>query len=252
MQMKEICKTTNLSSRTIRYYIEEDLIHPQIKIDYNGRKSITFSQKDIDEINEIMLLKCALLSLSEIKELMKDKTKTAFFAEKSKQILSARIQDNAALLSSIGNITTDITYDDYIKRLKTSGVQPQTEPQTVLFPRLLFSIFCIPVFIFVCYLHFMMYIMASYDETSVFINSMLITFAIFLYIGFFIILLAKPKLGYIFLIYSMLSNFIFFFPGYISETTKIVMFILISAIIFCAILYFINLFINYYTKRKAL
>jgi DNA-binding transcriptional MerR regulator len=43
MKIKAVCERTELTDRTIRYYIEEGLISPAFTENYLGRKSFDFS-----------------------------------------------------------------------------------------------------------------------------------------------------------------------------------------------------------------
>lgn len=104
MKIKAVCELTGLTDRTIRYYIEEKLIFPLFTENYLGRKTYSFSEKDIKDLNHIAVLRKFDFTLDEIKSVSKD-------AETSKKILSnvkcrteqavANSQSKLAVLSQI-------------------------------------------------------------------------------------------------------------------------------------------------------
>ena len=72
MKIKAVCELTGLSDRTIRYYIEQELVAPSYTENYLGRKAYRFSQKDIDELNNIATLRnlISLLMIFDISSLL--------------------------------------------------------------------------------------------------------------------------------------------------------------------------------------
>lgn len=65
MKIKEVMSQTGLPERTIRYYEECGLIHP--KTDYaNGRIQHFYSEKDIIELQKIIILRRAQFSIEEV------------------------------------------------------------------------------------------------------------------------------------------------------------------------------------------
>lgn len=69
MKMKAVCEATGLTDRTVRYYIEEQLIYPAYKENYFGRRNYDFSQSDIQTLNDIAVLRKFGFSICEIKEM---------------------------------------------------------------------------------------------------------------------------------------------------------------------------------------
>ena len=47
MKIKQVIAETGLTDRAIRLYIENDLVKPECDENYNGRKSIDFSETDV-------------------------------------------------------------------------------------------------------------------------------------------------------------------------------------------------------------
>ncbi len=104
MKIKSVVELTGLSDRTIRYYIEEGLIFPQFTENYLGRKSFNFSQEDIDELNNVAVLRKFDFTVEEIKEILYDVTNSTKVIQnvknRNEQTLSAE-QLRRSVLSQI-------------------------------------------------------------------------------------------------------------------------------------------------------
>lgn len=72
MKIKAVCDATGLTDRTIRYYIEEQLISPAYTENYLGRKSFYFSQNDIEELKSISVLRKFDFTIEEIRDIAHD------------------------------------------------------------------------------------------------------------------------------------------------------------------------------------
>ncbi|WP_168123715.1 MerR family transcriptional regulator [Paenibacillus sp. HB172176] len=71
MKMKEVCGRTGLTERTVRYYVEEGLIHPEMTV-RNGREYREYSESDIEDLHMIASLRKLFFSIDEIKEMQAD------------------------------------------------------------------------------------------------------------------------------------------------------------------------------------
>lgn len=69
MQIKEVSKKTGLSIKTIRFYTERDLVDPK-KEARNGRTYKDFSQKDLERLHMIAVLRKCLFSIEQIKTMI--------------------------------------------------------------------------------------------------------------------------------------------------------------------------------------
>lgn len=69
MKMKEVTELTGLSSRTVRFYMEEKLISPSYTENYLGRKTFDFSDQDVAELRDIATLRRFGFSIDEIRQL---------------------------------------------------------------------------------------------------------------------------------------------------------------------------------------
>lgn len=70
MKIKEVCERTGLTERTVRFYVEQQLINPSSRV-MNGREYRDYSMKDVHELQTIAALRKAFFSIDEIKR-MKD------------------------------------------------------------------------------------------------------------------------------------------------------------------------------------
>ena len=66
MQIKDVCRRTGLTERTVRFYIEKELLSPE-KTWRNGREYLNFSEKDLCALNQIARLRRRFFTLEEIK-----------------------------------------------------------------------------------------------------------------------------------------------------------------------------------------
>ncbi|MBR3862507.1 MAG: MerR family transcriptional regulator, partial [Clostridia bacterium] len=76
MKIKEICEKTGLTDRTVRFYIQEQLIAPFYTENYLGRKSFDFSEQDLQKLESIATLRSFGFTVEEIKELLSSGTDT--------------------------------------------------------------------------------------------------------------------------------------------------------------------------------
>lgn len=72
MKIKAVCEATGLTDRTVRYYIEENLISPAYTENYLGRKAFDFSESDIRQLADIAVLRKFGFSVAEIRDMRLD------------------------------------------------------------------------------------------------------------------------------------------------------------------------------------
>ena len=92
MKIKTVCEMTGLTDRTIRYYIEEQLIFPEHTENYLGRRSFDFSQADVDTLRSISILRKFDFMIDEIRQIIRDETASIFIIanvrERAKQAIA--------------------------------------------------------------------------------------------------------------------------------------------------------------------
>lgn len=71
MKMREVCRRTGLTERTVRFYVEQGLLNP-VRDRMNGRTYLTFSEEDIQLLEDLATLRRAQFSISEIAALQQD------------------------------------------------------------------------------------------------------------------------------------------------------------------------------------
>ena len=71
MKMREVCRRTGLTERTVRFYVEQGLLNPATDR-MNGRTYLTFSEDDIAVLEDLATLRRAQFSIGEIAELQQD------------------------------------------------------------------------------------------------------------------------------------------------------------------------------------
>ncbi len=71
MKMREVCRRTGLTERTVRFYVEQGLLTPA-RERMNGRTYLTFSEEDIQLLEDLATLRRAQFSISEIAGLQQD------------------------------------------------------------------------------------------------------------------------------------------------------------------------------------
>ena len=69
MKIKSVCEQTGLSDRSVRYYIEEQLLVPAYTENYLGRRSFDFTEADVCRLKEIAVLRKFGFTVAEIREM---------------------------------------------------------------------------------------------------------------------------------------------------------------------------------------
>lgn len=116
MKMKEICRRTGLTERTIRYYVEEGLIDPASMI-RNGREYREYSEDDARQLLTIAALRKLFFTIDEIKEMQRQperitevlsayKLKLAYDANAKAAIVAALDELDLTELRDVGMIAS--------------------------------------------------------------------------------------------------------------------------------------------------
>jgi DNA-binding transcriptional MerR regulator len=134
MKMKEVCKLTNLTERTIRYYIERQLIAPEIEI-INGREYRNYSDRDVEQLLLIAELRKIFFSIdsiiemfnepSEIRNILKQHQKDLFEETNKKQeIIEALEKIETAVISNAGDLVKRLQYVSVKYDLPECDIKP--------------------------------------------------------------------------------------------------------------------------------
>ena len=119
MKIKEVITKTGLTDRAIRLYIEKDLVKPECDENYNGRKSIDFSEKDVEQLKNIALLRKADFSITEIKALQEGGETAQKTIKEYINRTNEKIQFNSEIIERISPLVNeeDITIEIICEKL---------------------------------------------------------------------------------------------------------------------------------------
>lgn len=119
MKIKEVIAKTGLTDRAIRLYIEKDLVKPEYDENYNGRKSIDFSEKDVEQLKNIALLRKADFSITEIKALQEGGKTAQKTVKEYINRTNEKIQFNSEIIERISTLVNeeDITIEIICEKL---------------------------------------------------------------------------------------------------------------------------------------
>ena len=107
MKIKEVIEKTGLTDRAIRLYIDEGLIAPSIGESYSGRKSIEFSQEDIERLKNVAMLRKAGFTIADIKSIVDDKSTIKSIVEKFIEQTEENIAHETEIVEKLKGISFD-------------------------------------------------------------------------------------------------------------------------------------------------
>lgn len=107
MKIKEVIEKTGLTDRAIRLYINEGLAAPSIEESYSGRKSIEFSQSDVDRLNNVAMLRKAGFSIADIKSVVDDNSTAKNIVEKFIEQTERSIEHETEIVEKLKGISFD-------------------------------------------------------------------------------------------------------------------------------------------------
>lgn len=109
MKLKEVCKQTGLTQKTVRFYEEKQLISPTSVIK-NGRSYREYSDEDVKVLREIAVLRKALFSLEEIYLMQQDSDEISQIVTAHKQRVAHLTKELAVLSESLNRLEdSDLT-----------------------------------------------------------------------------------------------------------------------------------------------
>ena len=127
MKIKQVMAETGLTDRAIRLYIENELVKPECDENYNGRKSIEFSETDVENLKNIALLRKADFSIQEIKSLQMGGETAQNTIKKYINRTNEKIQFNSEIIEKIGTLADEenITIEIICEKLSSNLVNEQ-------------------------------------------------------------------------------------------------------------------------------
>ncbi len=130
MQMKEICEKTGLTDRAVRLYIENGLLSPAVESNYAGRRSIRFTEEDVEILSAIAALRRAEFSLSAIREMQTDPARIPAIIAEHRQNLQESVDSKLRTLRRLEDLdpTVPLQYTD-VANLLCETVAPESIPK---------------------------------------------------------------------------------------------------------------------------
>ena len=110
MKIKAVCDLTGLTARTVRVYIDEQLIAPEFTENYLGRRSFEFSQSDIAALQNIATLRKYGFSIDEIRNILLDSQTSIAIIENVKQRTQIQADEYRERLKALARIEVQKTY----------------------------------------------------------------------------------------------------------------------------------------------
>ncbi len=107
MKMKEVTEKTRLTDRAVRLYIDEGLAVPNIEESYSGRKSIDFSESDVERLKNVALLRKAGFSIADIKSMVDDNSTAKDIIEKFIKQTENNIAHETEIVEKLKGISFD-------------------------------------------------------------------------------------------------------------------------------------------------
>ena len=128
MRMKDVLARTGLSDRAVRLYIENGLLSPRQESNYAGRKSITFSEEDVEALEVIATLRRAGFSLSDIRRMQEDPSCAREVLDGHRCALTEEIEQKQEILQKLSAIPADTPLSC---RTIADGIRASASSQTI-------------------------------------------------------------------------------------------------------------------------
>ena len=127
MKIKAVCELTGLTARTVRVYIDEQLIEPEFTENYLGRRSFEFSQSDIASLQNIATLRKYGFSIDEIRNILLDSQTSIAIIENVKQRTQTQADEYRERLKALSRVESLKAYS--VEELSEILLQGEAEIQ---------------------------------------------------------------------------------------------------------------------------
>lgn len=129
MKIKDVCRITGLTDRTVRFYIEQGFIKPECTENYLGRRSYDFSPANVSQLHKICTLRQFGFSIEQIHGLMTEPSKSQQIIEEVQQQAAHMVQEKEAILTALQRLNPqqEYTYSELAAALEHS-VHQEPEP----------------------------------------------------------------------------------------------------------------------------
>ena len=125
MKIKAVCDLTGLTARTVRVYIDEQLIAPKFTENYLGRRSFEFSQSDINALQNIATLRKHGFSIDEIRNILLDSQTSIAIIENVKQRTQNQADEYHERLKALSRVEAQKVYS--VEELSEVLLQSKTK-----------------------------------------------------------------------------------------------------------------------------
>ena len=125
MKIKAVSELTGLTIRTIRVYIDEQLIAPQFTENYLGRRSFEFLQEDIVSLQNIATLRKYGFSIDEIRNILLDSQNSIAIIESVKQRTQNQLNEYGERLKALACVEDKKAYS--VEELSEILLQSESE-----------------------------------------------------------------------------------------------------------------------------
>ncbi len=125
MKIKAVSELTGLTTRTIRVYIDEQLIAPEFTENYLGRRSFEFSQSDIAALQNIATLRKYGFSIDEIRNILLDSQTSIAIIENVKQRTQNQADEYHERLKALSRVEAQKVYS--VEELSEILLQSKTK-----------------------------------------------------------------------------------------------------------------------------
>ena len=122
-KMKEVCALTGLTEKTVRHYIQQQLILPKTEAGLHYR-SYRFSDKDIRLLKQIAILRSVDFSIDQIRQMLADPHASPHLVAEKEAALAEKI---AALQESRHTLSQLTVADQTNLAQITDAIEPQTQ-----------------------------------------------------------------------------------------------------------------------------
>ncbi|RXZ80639.1 MerR family transcriptional regulator [Paenibacillaceae bacterium] len=110
MKIKEVCSRTGLTERTVRFYVEEQLILPQTTL-RNGREYREYNEQDVAELIVIADLRKLFFTIEEIKRMKHTPAEIDAVLGAYKQKLAADAASKSAIVEALEGMNIALVND---------------------------------------------------------------------------------------------------------------------------------------------
>ena len=125
IKIKAVSELTGLTTRTIRVYIDEQLIAPQFTENYLGRRSFEFLQEDIVSLQNIATLRKYGFSIDEIRNILLDSQNSIAIIERVKQRTQNQLNEYGERLNALARVEDKKVYS--VEELSKILLQSESE-----------------------------------------------------------------------------------------------------------------------------